>query len=214
MKRSSEMITTIAPGMTRLTCKDPGNACPGGTDAKDSTMSNMPMPSYNPEWSAQPNVPAPVRPKQIGWAFQLIIAAAVLNVIAAIFKVVYYSTDGFRNTVTAQIAKQNVNANGQDLVSAAIGVAFVIAIVGAVISVILYIQIGLFIKRVAGWARITGLVLAVVSLSQLTGLVMPAGIFTILQVLAGIVAIVLCFIQPGAQFFTDRKNFKLANKTR
>ncbi|ALE06535.1 hypothetical protein AL755_15530 [Arthrobacter sp. ERGS1:01] len=177
-------------------------------------MSNMPMPSYNPEWSAQPNVPAPVRPKQIGWAFQLIIAAAVLNVIAAIFGVINASSPAFRQQIADQLAKSNINTNGQDAVG--MGVAFGIGsiIVAGVVGVILYIIIGIFINKGHGWARITGLVLAVISLSRLVGFTFPAGIFTILQVLAGIVAIVLCFIQPGAQFFTDRKNYKLANKIR
>lgn len=175
-------------------------------------MSNMPMPSYNPGWSQQPGVPAPVKPKQVGWAFQLILAAAVLQVIAAIFGVIYASSDKFRSTAAETFAKQNVQSNGQDLVQISVMTAIAITIVVAVVAVILYVLIGLFINKGAGWARITGLVLAVISLSQLANLSMPAGIFTILQVLAGIAAIVLCFIKPGSQFFTDRKNFKLANR--
>lgn len=179
-------------------------------------MSDMPMPSYNPEWSQQPSVAAPVKPKQVGWAFQLIMAAAVLQVIAAIFGVVYASSDTFRQTAAKAIAKQNLpaNTNAQDLVQVTVTTAIGFTVVSAVVAVALYIVIGMFINKGAGWARITGLVLAVISLSRLVGLDFPAGIFTILQVLAGVAAIILCFIQPGAQYFTDTKNFKRANKFR
>lgn len=179
-------------------------------------MSNTPMPSYNPDWSQQGGAPAPVpvKPKQVGWAFQLILAAAVLQIIGAIFGVVNATSDKFRANAAETIAKQNVQSNGQDLVQAAVTTTIVLIVVVAVVAVVLYVIIGLFINKGAGWARITGLVLAVISLSQLVGLAMPAGIFTILQVLAGIAAIVLCFIKPGSQYFTDRKNFKLANKGR
>jgi asparagine N-glycosylation enzyme membrane subunit Stt3 len=85
-------------------------------------------------------------------------------------------------------------------------------IVMAVVSVILYVLIGLFIKRGMGWARIVGAVLAVVSLSQLIALTMPGGIATILQVLLGLAAMVLCFTGPAAAYFKERKNFKLAQK--
>ncbi|MCQ9163266.1 hypothetical protein [Arthrobacter sp. STN4] len=178
-------------------------------------MSNMPMPSYNPEWSKQPAVAAPVKPKQVGWAFQLILAAALLQVVAAIFGIVYATSDSFRATAHAAIEKQHLpNTTGRDLVSVTVATTIGFLIVSAVVAVVVYIIIALFINKGAGWARITGLVLAVVSLSQLFGLHMPAGIFSILQVLAGIAAIVLCFIKPGSLFFTDMKNFKQANKFR
>ena len=54
----------------------------------------------------------------------------------------------------------------------------------------------------------------VMALSQLIGLTMPGGIVTILQILLGLAAMVLCFIQPAAGFFTARKNFRMANKVR
>ena len=155
-----------------------------------------------------------MKPKQVGWAFQLIRAAAVLQVIAAIFGLILASSDKFRATAAEAVAKQNVQANGQDLVQISVMTAIGFTIVAAVVAVIVYVLIGLFINKGAGWARITGLVLAVLSLGLLLGLHMPAGIFTILQVVAGIAAIVMCFIKPGAQFFADTRNFKQANKLR
>jgi hypothetical protein len=181
---------------------------------KDKTMSNMPMPSYNPEWSQQPIPAAPTKPTQVRWAFQLVIAAAALQVIAAIFGVVYVSSDKFRQSAAATIAKQNLpaNAKANDLVQVAVTTTIGVLIATAVVAVALYIVIGLFINKGAGWARITGLVLAVISLSRLIGLTMPAGIFTVLQVLAGIAAIILCFSRPGSQYFTDSRNFRKAGK--
>jgi len=179
-------------------------------------MSNYPMPSYNPQWSQQPAVPAPVKRKQVGWAFQLILAAAVLQLISVAFGIVNFSSSTFRQTMSDTIAKQKLPAgtNATDMVSIGIATAIGVAIAVAVVAVVLYVVIGLFINRGAGWARITGLVLAVVSLTQLANMSMPAGIFTILQVLAGIAAIVLCCIQPGSLYFADTKASKLANKGR
>lgn len=176
-------------------------------------MSDASMPCYNPGWSAQPNIPAPEQPKQIRWAFWLLMTAAVLAVVTAVFRGFYYSTDAFRQTMVDQMANRNAST-GQDMVNVGVGFAVGAAIALAVVGVILYVLIGLFIKRGAGWARITGLVLAVISLTQLSGLAAPGGIFAGLQVLAGIAAIVFCFTSPGKQFFTDTKNFKAANKTR
>ena len=79
-------------------------------------MSNMPMPSYNPEWSGQPAVALPERPQQIRWAFWLIMAAAVMQVISAIFGVLFMSTASFRDSIAAEIAKQDVPATNQDIV--------------------------------------------------------------------------------------------------
>ncbi len=177
-------------------------------------MSNMPMPSYNPDWSQQSGASAPVKPRQIGWAFQLLLAAAVLQVISAVFGVLHASSPEFRQQLSDQLAKSNVPANGPDVVGFSVAAGIATVIVVAVVAVILYIVIGLFINKGHGWARITGLVLAAVSLTQFFGLTFPGGIFTILQVLAGIVAIILCFIMPGSRYFADTKNFKLANKAR
>jgi len=175
-------------------------------------MTNAPMPSYNPEWSAQPAAVLPQRPQQIQWAFLLILAAAALQVLSAIFTAVYMSSDAFRETVVAQVAAQNVEANGQDLVGIAVAVALGTTIVMAVVAVIIYVAIAFLIKSGRGWARIVGAVLAAISITHLFGMSMPAGIFTVLQVAAGIVAVIFCFIAPGSKYFTDMKNFRLANK--
>ncbi|MGO4384851.1 hypothetical protein [Specibacter sp. RAF43] len=177
-------------------------------------MSNMPMPSYNAGEPEYAGTAAPVPPKQIGWAFQLLIAAAVLQVLATIFGVIYISSEKFRAMAAETLAKQNLPSTGADLVDVSVTVALSVAIVSAVLAVIVYVLIALFIRRGMGWARITGAVLAVISFYQLANLMMPGGLFTIVQVLAGVAAIVLCFIAPGAQYFTEMKNYRLANKRR
>lgn len=175
-------------------------------------MSNMPMPSYNPEWSGQPAVALPERPQQIRWAFWLIMVAAVMQVISAIFGVLFMSTAAFRDSIAAEIAKQDVPATNQDVVGITVSFSIGTVIVTAVLAVILYVAIAFLIKAGRGWARIVGAVLAAVSLTHLLNLTMPDGIFTILQVLAGIVALIFCFIAPGSTYFSDMKNVRLANK--
>lgn len=177
-------------------------------------MSNMPMPSYNAGDPDYPSAAQPVPPKQIGWAFQLLISAAALQVLATIFGVIYISSEKFRAIAAETLAKQNVPSTGQDLVSVSVTIALTVAIVSAVLAVIVYVVIALFIRKGMGWARITGAVLAVISFYQLANLMMPGGLFTILQVLAGVAAIVLCFIAPGAQYFTEVKNYRIAHKRR
>ncbi|WP_104092272.1 hypothetical protein [Arthrobacter sp. GMC3] len=175
-------------------------------------MSNAPMPSYNPAWSGQPAAVLPQRPRQIQWAFFLILAAAVFQVISTAFTVVYMSSEAFRDSVAAEIAKQNVPETGQDLVGMSVGIALATGVVMAVVAVIVYVAIAFLVKSGRGWARIVGAVLAAISITHLFAMTMPAGIFTVLQVASGIVAIIFCFIAPGSKYFTDMKNFRLANK--
>lgn len=175
-------------------------------------MSEPLMPSYNPGASAEPSILAPARPKQVGWAVLLIIAAAVFQIIAAVLGIVHTGSAEFRSQLTSQLAQQNIPDSGQDLVGISIGVALATIIVISALAVIVYVIIALFINKGAGWAKITAAVLAAVSLFSLAGLTMPAAIFVVLQILCGIAAVVLCFIKPGSRYFTDRKNFRLANK--
>lgn len=182
-------------------------------------MSETPMPSYNPQWSAEPSaVAAPIKPKQITLAFRLILAAAVLWVIGAILTIVNFGSASAKQQIKDGLISQGTKVpegmSVDQLVDSSVTVATVVFVILLIVGVALYIVIGMFINKGYGWARIVGLVLTVLSLYFLLGLTFPGAIFTILQILAGIGAIVLCFMKPGSQYFADSKNYRAAAKTR
>ncbi|MGP9501838.1 hypothetical protein ACT3TS_06450 [Specibacter sp. AOP5-B1-6] len=178
------------------------------------------MPRYNPEpaefsqGQGQGQIQAPVRPSIMNTIFFMLIGAAVLQIIATIFGVLNMQSDESRTELVEKLEAQGAQNFDANMIDTTILVSTGTAIVMAVVSVILYVLIGLFIKMGMGWARIVGVVLAVASLSLLWGLTMPGGIATILQVLLGIGAMVLCFTGPAAVYFKEKKNFKLATKGR
>jgi hypothetical protein len=172
------------------------------------------MPRYNPGPSEFSPVQAAVAPPIMNTVFFMLVGAAVLQIIATIFGVLNMQSDAFRTQLTDKLQSQNLPNVDASMLDTAIMVSTGTAIVMAVVAVILYVLIGLFLKKGMGWARIVGAVLAVVSLSQLMNLTMPGGIATILQILLGIGAMVLCFTGPGGAYFAAKKNYKLATKGR
>ncbi|WP_425862362.1 hypothetical protein [Arthrobacter sp. TWP1-1] len=172
------------------------------------------MPRYNPGPSEFSPVQAPAAPPIMNTVFFMLVGAAVLQVIATIFAVLQMQSDDFRTQLKDQLESQGLPDAGGNILDNAIMASTGTAIVMAVVAVILYVLIGLFLKKGMGWARIVGAVLAVVSLSQLMSLTMPGGIATILQILLGIGAMVLCFTGPGAAYFAAKKSYKLATKGR
>ena len=172
------------------------------------------MPYYNPGAAAYQPAQAPVAPPIMNTIFFMLLSAAVLQILATILGAMTVNSENFRNQITSEIEGQNVKGVTAQVIDTTVLFALVGVIVVGVVAVIAYVIFGLFIKRGLGWARIVGLVLAIASLSQLFNMTMPAGIVTILQVLLGIGAIVLCFTGPAAVFFTEKKNFRLANKVR
>lgn len=172
------------------------------------------MPRYNQVPEAFEAAPAPTAPPVMNTIFFMLLGAAVLQVMAAVLGVFEASSAAFRTRFIEQMEAQKIQNVTADMVDVAVLVSIGTIIAMAVVSVVLYVLIGLFLRKGMGWARITGAVLAVVSLSQLLGMTMPGGVAVILQVMLGIGAMVLCFTGPAAAFFTEKKNFKLANKTR
>lgn len=146
--------------------------------------------------------------------FYMLLAAAALQVIAGIFGIMHTSSSDFRAQTTEQLKSQNATGITPEMIDVSVVIVIGTIAVMSVLAVIGYVVIGLFIRKGMGWARILGAILAVVWLIQLTGLTMPGGIATILQILLGLTAMALCFMQPAAGFFTARKNFRLANKVR
>ncbi|WP_449373351.1 hypothetical protein [Arthrobacter psychrolactophilus] len=172
------------------------------------------MPRYNPAPTDLPYSKAPVAPPIMNTVFFMLIGAAVLHVIATIFGIVYANSAQFREDALKTFQDAKMADIDESMIDATVMVTVGTLIVTAVLAVVLYVLIGLFLKKGMGWARIVGTVLAVVSLSQLMSLTMPGGIATILQVLLGIGAMILCFTGAGAKYFAEKKSFKLANKIR
>lgn len=180
------------------------------------------MPRYNPEpaefsqgqGQGQGQIQAPVRPPIMNTIFFMLIGAAVLQIIATIFGAMNMQSPEFRTQLEDQLQSQGAQNFDANMIDTAIVASTGTLIVMAVVAVILYVLIGLFIKMGMGWARIVGVVLAVVSLYMLWGMTMPGGIATILQILLGIGAMVLCFTGPAAVYFKEKKSFKLATKGR
>lgn len=172
------------------------------------------MPRYNPAPETFVPAQAPTAPPIMNTIFFMLLGAAVLHIVATIFGVMNVTSPAFRNQVEKQFTASNTPGITPEMVDTTIMFTLVTSIVVAVVAVIAYVVIGLFIKMGMGWARIVGVVLAVLSLGQLVSFTLPGGIAVILQVLLGVAAMVLCFTGPAAAFFTERKNYKLANKTR
>lgn len=172
------------------------------------------MPRYNPTPDAFQPAAAPKAPPVMNTIFLMLMGAALLSIVATIFGVISTSSPKFRQQVEDQLTASGAQGITPGILDGTVLFTLVSVVAVGVASVILYVLIGLFIKKGMGWARIVGAILAVASLSQLWGMTMPGGIAAILQVLLGIAAMVLCFTGPAAAFFTAKKNFRLASKGR
>ena len=175
-------------------------------------MSMSGMPSYNPGAEEPFSGAKPVVPQTVQRGVWLILAAAVMHVIASIFGIINAASPATKATIEEQLrGKSNLPANAVDVAQTT---AIVAGVVVAVITLVIYVLIAMLIRRGMNWARITGLVFAVLSLSSLLHLTFPAGIFSILQVLLGIAGIILCYMGASKVFFADSKNFRKAAKNR
>jgi len=175
-------------------------------------MSMSSMPSYNPGSGESFSAVKPPVPQTVQRGVWLILVAAVMHVISSIFSAINAASPATREKIAEQLqGKANLPANAAD--TAQIG-AVVAGIVIAIIVLAIYLLVAMFIRRGMNWARITGLVLAVLSLASFTGMTFPAGIFIVLQVLAGIAGIVLCYMGDAKEFFVNSKYHRQAAKNR
>lgn len=171
------------------------------------------MPRYTPETPDYQQVQAPVAPPVMNIVFWLMLAAGLMSVIAAMFGVMNANSDTVRAQVQEQLSAQGT-AVTPDMLDTIMAISMATVIGTAVVSVIAYVVLAIFVKKGMGWARIVAAVLAVLSLGQFVGMTMPGGIATTLQILLGLAAVALCFTGAGAAFFRARRDFKLANKVR
>lgn len=177
-------------------------------------MSNTELPNVNPSWPESGATSEPVPPKQIRLAYWLIMAAALFQIIASIFVIAYLKSAGYRDSLTSSLAARSALEPGRDLVEISVSTSVGFAIGSMICGVIAYILLGAFIKKGRSWARLMAAILAVLSMGEVAKMLMPGGIFTVLQVAAGVVAMVLCYIRPGSGYFTAMKEYRAANKVR
>ncbi|WP_269937019.1 hypothetical protein [Arthrobacter sp. HY1533] len=171
------------------------------------------MPRYNPGTPDYQPVQAPVAPPVMNIVFWLMLAAGLMSVVAAVFGVMNANSSTVRAQVEAELAKRGTPVT-PEMLDTVMAFSLATVIGTAVVSVIAYVVLAIFVKKGMGWARIVAAVLAVLSLGQFIGLAMPGGIATTLQILLGLAAVALCFTGAGAAFFRARRDFKLATKGR
>lgn len=171
------------------------------------------MPRYTPETPDYQQIQAPVAPPVMNIVFWLMLAAGLMSVVGAVFGVINANSDTVRAQVESELAKRGTPVT-PEMLDTVMTISLVTVILTAVVSVIAYVVLAIFVKKGMGWARIVAAVLAVISLGQFVGMTMPGGIATTLQILLGLAAVALCFTGPGAAFFRARRDFKLASKGR
>ncbi|WP_125610256.1 hypothetical protein [Specibacter cremeus] len=174
-------------------------------------MSMSGMPSYNPGEGRFDAGPRPTVPSTVQRAYWLVLAAALFHLISGIFNLIHVSSAEVLRQIENQLKGQNVPAGSAE---AAQTFSIVTVSLITVFGLVLYILIALFLRKGMNWARITGSVLAVISLYQLVGVGFPAGIFTIVQVVLGIAGMVLCYLAPSTRYFAEAKAFRRANRLR
>jgi hypothetical protein len=131
----------------------------------------------------------PPRPREVTMAFGLILGAAVVFLLD-IFKTAANPLADMPPEMGEQLRAEGMNP--AELAGMLSGVIVVFGILFAG----LYLLIALMIRKGKNWARITGTVLAALSLLQLAN-----GPLAVVYVLLGAAGIVLCYLKPSNEYF-------------
>ncbi|MHA7176669.1 hypothetical protein ACX80D_08440 [Arthrobacter sp. Sr24] len=161
--------------------------------------------------TAQALVP-PVAPPLMDTIFLMLMGAAVAQIIAAVLGVLHASSDAYRQESITQLEATGVKDITPEMLEVMSVATVGTTILVAVAAVILYVVIGLFLKKGMGWARLAGTGLALISFSRYVGVSSPGDLATVLQIVLGVAAIALCFMGPAAEFFKEKKTYKLARR--
>ncbi|MCY0903995.1 hypothetical protein [Arthrobacter sp. H14-L1] len=170
----------ISPGVPRY-----GQYAPQGYQAPDATP-------------VSPSAPLPgstrqTPPRQVEIAFRLILAAAVIEALLVILGGLALITPAGQSTAGQML--RNAGITDDSLLQPLLVTAMVIGVV----SVGIYVLLAYQIRRGRNWARITGAVLAAVSLLSL----LQPDLVTAVQMVLGIVAIILVFL-PAVRIYFRR----------
>lgn len=152
---------------------------------------------------AQFQQPGPVsRPKEVDLAFWLIIGAAIVTAISAIFSLAQLGSPETMEQFEAIMGQQGgeIPIATEDLIS----LVGTLTVIFALIGIGLYLLIAFMVRKGKNWARITATVLAALSLLTLVG----SGVLTWIAVLLGIAAVVLLFRPASSNYFNAVKTRK------
>ncbi len=158
--------------------------------------------------------PAPVAPRQLGWAVRLLHLAAALQILVTVLSLVNISSDGFRARTREALVEMGQGGILDAVVDSAIKFSLVTAVAGGILAIVMYLLLARFIGKGAMWARLAGGVIAIGSLYQLSTLTMPVGIVTVVQILATLTAITLCYLKPASTYFREKQIQSMLRKRR
>ncbi len=201
----------IAPGVPRY-----GEYAPTGweppQEIKDAQQARAQLPAastYPGFNGAQPGAAANhlAPPAKVLLASRLILAAGVMQAVSVVALLVVLLVPSIKASVMG-VLQNNFAATPElvalysdaTLVNTALFLAFIISLIltGA------YFWLARAVRRGAGWARTTSLVLAILSLLFLS----QPNPLTIIQVLLGIVAVFLLYRATATEFFQRHKAHK------
>ncbi|MBG0738136.1 hypothetical protein IV500_01630 [Paeniglutamicibacter antarcticus] len=168
----------IAPGVPRY-----GQYAPPGLQSPAAE----PVPSAAP----LPGSTQRTAPRQVEVAFWLILAAAVIEALLVILGAFALFTPAGQSTAGQML--RNAGLTDESMLQPLLITALVISAV----SVGIYVLLAYQIRRGRNWARITGAVLAAVSLLSL----LQPDLITAVQMVLGVVAIILVFLPSVRSYF-------------
>lgn len=201
----------IAPGVPRY-----GEYAPAGweppQDIKDAQQANSQLsaaqsyPGFN---GGQPGAPATplAPPARVLLASKLIIAAGIMQAVSVIALLVVLLVPAIKASVIDVL--QNSFATTPELTAlysdtTMVNTALFLAFIFSLAMTGTYVWLARAVRKGAGWARTTSLVLAILSLLFL----FPPNPLTVIQVLLGIVAVFLLYRAPATEFFQAHKAHK------
>lgn len=168
-------------------------------------MNKTPQPGHPASQPATPHGPGLVPPRHIGWSVRLLQAAAGLHVLVGILNIVNISSPDFRTRTREALQDMGQGGILEAVVDSAVKFSLVTAVAGGLLAIAMYLLLARFIGKGALWARLAGGVVAIGSLYQLTTLTMPGGIVTIVQILAVVAAVTLCYLKPASTYFREKQ---------
>ncbi|MFI5085767.1 MAG: hypothetical protein ACHP7K_07540, partial [Actinomycetales bacterium] len=127
-------------------------------------------------------------------AFTLLLIAAAINTVVTVLAGAVLLTAAGRSTAVAMMVQMGVED------TSLVEPALIVSVVLGFVSIALYAVIAFALRRGRNWARITGAILAAISLLSL---IVP-NVITVIQVALGLAAMLIVFRQPAAAWFRKR----------
>ena len=168
------------------------------------------MPSATPEAADAPTPPA--RPRTVDWAVYAIFARCLFSLASGLLLFPYHDEllrrerDLFPKLTDAQV-HQAVGSAG-------------VGLFGAVLSALVCLALGKFIRDGRNWARWAFAVVSVLIFKDVYFILLPfvhgypplLGIVAAVSGVAAFAAIVLTFLRPSMQYFRETTNFRRAQR--